>query len=55
MILKISLIIILIIAAIQSNSYLFNHVNPWLGIGISIMCIGTALQITYSIIKKNIK
>ena len=51
MIIKICLIIILIIAAIQGNAYLFNHVNPWLGVGVSILCVGAALQIAYSIIK----
>lgn len=55
MILKICLIILIIIAGVQGSSYLFNHVDPWLSIGLSILCVGLVLQIGYNISKTYFK
>lgn len=42
---KIGFSIILIIAAIYGSAYLFNHVNPWLGIAVPaivfVLILGT--------------
>lgn len=49
------LTIISVIAFFQLNAYLFNHVNPWLGILVMIVGIGTTLLLFTNFVKKQIK
>lgn len=48
---KLVIAVILVIAAIYGNSYLFNHVNPWLAILCSIVCGGVAVILIANAIK----
>lgn len=54
-VLKIGLLLIIFIATIQGSAYLFNHVDPWLSIGVTIVGITCFIALIVNIIKSKLK